>query len=77
MFVSINFERIKMTENVGLLAGSVWAALNENGSMTSKDLKKATKIKTDKDLYLALGWLLREDKVVVTEEDKVLTIVLK
>ena len=77
MFVSINFERIKMTENVGLLAGSVWAALNENGSMNSKDLKKASKIKTDKDLYLALGWLLREDKVVVTEEDKVLTIVLK
>lgn len=74
MFVSINFERIKMTENVGLLAGSVWAALNENGSMTSKDLKKAAKIKTDKDLYLALGWLLREDKVVVTEEDKVLTL---
>ena len=77
MFVSINFERIKMTENVGLLAGSVWAALNENGSMTSKDLKKAAKIETDRYLYLALGWLLREDKVVVTEEDKVLTIVLK
>lgn len=77
MFVSINFERINMKENVGLLAGSVWTALNENGSMNSKDLKKAAKIKTDKDLYLALGWLLREDKVVVTEEDKVLTIVLK
>ncbi len=66
-----------MNEFVGTLAGAVWTALNENGAMTSKDLKKAAKIKTDKDMYLVLGWLLREDKVVVTEEDKVITIVLK
>lgn len=44
--------------------------------MTSKDLKKAAKIKTDKDFCLALGWLLREDKVTVTEEDKSMTIAL-
>ena len=44
--------------------------------MTSKDLKKAAKIKTDKDLCLALGWLLREDKVTVTEEDKSMAITL-
>lgn len=66
-----------MIETVGTLAGAVWTALNENGAMVAKDLKKAAKIKTDKDLYLALGWLLREDKVNVTEEEKVLTIVLK
>lgn len=66
-----------MTENVGTLAGAVWTALNENGSMVAKDLKKAAKIKSDKELYLTLGWLLREDKVEVTEEDKVMTITLK
>lgn len=66
-----------MTETVGTLAGAIWTALNENGAMVSKDLKKAAKIKTDKDLFLALGWLLREDKVVVTEEEKVLTVTLK
>lgn len=66
-----------MTETVGTLAGAVWTALNENGAMVAKDLKKAAKIKTDKDLYLALGWLLREDKVVVTEEEKVMTVTLK
>lgn len=44
--------------------------------MNSKDLKKAAKIKTDKELCLALGWLLREDKVTVTEEDKVVTVAL-
>ncbi len=66
-----------MTATVGTLAGAVWSALNENGAMNAKDLKKAAKIKTDKDLFLALGWLLREDKLVVAEEDKVMTVTLK
>jgi len=66
-----------MIETVGTLAGAVWTALNENGAMVAKDLKKAAKIKTDKDLYLALGWLLSEDKVEVTEAEKVMTITLK
>jgi len=66
-----------MTETVGTLAGAVWTALNENGAMNTKDLKKVAKIKADKDLFLALGWLLREDKVVVAENDKVVTVVLK
>ena len=66
-----------MIETVGTLAGAVWTALNENGAMNSKDLKKAAKIKTDKDLYLALGWLLREDKVEVEEADKAITVALK
>jgi len=66
-----------MTALVGTLAGAIWNALNENGALNTKDLKKVAKIKTDKDLYLALGWLLREDKVVVTEAEKVVTVALK
>lgn len=66
-----------MTATVGTLAGAVWTALNENGALNTKDLKKFAKIKTDKDLFLALGWLLREDKVVVAEDDKVMTVTLK
>ena len=48
-----------MNEKVGQAAGSVWTALNENGAMELKDLKKAAKIKTDKELFLAMGWLHR------------------
>ena len=66
-----------MTTVVGTLAGAVWTALSENGALNTKDLKKAAKVKTDKDLYLALGWLRREDKVEVTEADKVVTVTLK
>lgn len=66
-----------MNANVGYIAGAVWATLNENGAMSAKDLKKAAKIKTDKDLYLAMGWLLREDKLNVVEEGKEITLSLK
>lgn len=66
-----------MNEKIGNIAGAMWTALNENGAMNAKDLKKAAKIKTDKEMFLAMGWLLREDKLVVTEEGKDMTIVLK
>ncbi len=66
-----------MAETVGTLAGAVWTALNENGALNTKDLKKVAKIKTDKDLFLALGWLLREDKVTIAESEKVVTVTLK
>ena len=59
-----------MFENAGLLAGAVWTALNENGALNAKDLKKAAKVKTDKELYLALGWLLREDKLAISGDEK-------
>lgn len=60
-----------------MLAGSIWEALSAQGELTGKALKKATAIKTDKDLYLALGWLLREDKLVVEEIEKDIVVKLK
>lgn len=66
-----------MNANVGNMAGAIWTVLSENGAMNTKDLKKAAKIKTDKDLYLAMGWLLREDKLNVVEEGKEITLNLK
>ena len=65
-----------MNEKVGTIAGQIWTALNENGALNTKDLKKAAKVKNDKDLFLGLGWLLREDKVTVTEAEKDLIVAL-
>ncbi len=65
-----------MNEKVGTVAGQIWTALNENGALNTKDLKKAAKVKNDKDLFLGLGWLLREDKVTVTEAEKDLIVAL-
>ena len=65
------------TEKVGELAGKIWVALNENGKLTGKELKKYIKVRADKELYLGLGWLLREDKIEVTESDKEILVLLK
>ena len=59
-----------MYEKAGELAGAIWNALNENGAMNAKDLKKAAKAQSEKDLYLGLGWLLREDKLNVSGDEK-------
>lgn len=64
-------------EKAGELAGKIWEALNEGGELTGKELKKAIKTRSDKDLYLGLGWLLREDKLNVTEGEKDITVSLK
>lgn len=49
------------------MAGQIWEALNETEGLTQKQIKKAAKIKADKDFFLGLGWLLREDKVTTSE----------
>ncbi|MEE1208388.1 MAG: winged helix-turn-helix domain-containing protein [Muribaculaceae bacterium] len=50
------------TETIGMNAGAIWTALSEADAMGVKQLKKVTKLK-DKELYAALGWLAREDKI--------------
>lgn len=56
-----------MIELIGTNAGLVWNVLNEGGKMSVKAVKKATKIKAEKDLYAALGWLAKEGKLAFEE----------
>ena len=63
-----------ITSKIGENAGLIWAAL-QNGALTQKALKKATKLK-DADLNLALGWLAREGKVAFAVEEADTTISL-
>lgn len=59
-----------LKEKAGNVAGIIWNALNGTEGLTQKQIKKAATSKLlDKDFFLGLGWLLREDKVVVTEKD--------
>ncbi len=55
-----------LKEKAGETAGKIWNALNETQGLTVKQIKKATKL-IDKDLYLGIGWLLREDKISTSE----------
>ena len=56
-------------EIIGLNAGKVWEALNAADAMGVKQLKKVTKMK-DKELFAALGWLAREDKIEIAVDDE-------
>lgn len=66
-----------LQEKAGAIAGQIWEALNGNEGLTQKELKKAAKLKADKDLFLGLGWLLREDKIETSEVEGELFIKLK
>ena len=56
-------------EKIGINAGVVWKALDGAKELSTKDLKKVTKL-TEKDLTYALGWLAREGKVSFAENEK-------
>ncbi len=55
------------TKEIGAWAGLVWNALNEADTLGVKQLKKITKLK-DKEVYAAIGWLAREDKLNIVED---------
>lgn len=55
------------TEIIGSWAGLVWSALNEADALGLKQLKKITKLK-EKELYAAIGWLARENKIVINSD---------
>ena len=66
-----------LKEKAGVLAGQIWEALNGTEGLTQKNLKKAAKIKADKDLFLGLGWLLREEKIETSEVNGELIVKLR
>ena len=52
------------TKTIGTNAGTVWNLLNENGMMEIAALKKASAL-TEAELWAAIGWLSREEKVIL------------
>lgn len=51
-----------MNENIGINAGKIWEYLQNNGESKVVRVKRELKLSTD-ELYLALGWLARENNV--------------
>lgn len=47
-------------DSIGLWAGMIWNALDAEGTLSVKKIKKATKLK-DKEIFAALGWLSRKE----------------
>ncbi|OPY52490.1 MAG: hypothetical protein A4E49_01844 [Methanosaeta sp. PtaU1.Bin112] len=53
----------------GTKAGVVWRALNQNGRSNITNLVKTTSMSRE-DVFSALGWLGREDKIVLMQKGR-------
>lgn len=51
-----------MQDKIGYVAGNIWKQLEAKGEMTPKKISTSIKERSDV-VYLALGWLARENKV--------------
>ena len=58
------------TCEIGKKAEHIWEYLYTNGECSIAELKKKLKINT-KELYLALGWISRNDKIAFYEKEGV------
>ncbi len=65
-----------MIQSIGDTAGMVWKFLNEKGEATLNQLKNG--VKADPNLILqAIGWLAREDKLLIGKKDRYTVYALK
>jgi hypothetical protein len=65
-----------MNDVVGSLAGKIWHYLNDFGETPVVKLKFALN-KPYRLILLAIGWLLREDKVILTYTNNEFKVSLK
>lgn len=65
-----------MQEEIGVTAGAIWQTLSNKSELSLAQLKKAVKGKPPV-LDWAIGWLAREDKIVITQEKRTFRIRLR
>lgn len=66
----------EMTDRIGFAAGEIWKYLLENGESSPIKIKANLGL-SNTLLYLALGWLAREDKVYIRQLEHSYRISLK
>lgn len=65
-----------MYDEIGQMAGAIWYALNTGGELSLAQLKKEVSAKGPLFDW-AIGWLAREDKIVIAPKKRSFTIRLK
>lgn len=58
-------------EDVGTKSGTIWLLLSDKGKLSVREIGEFTNCR-DSLIFLALGWLLREDKIRCFDENGVL-----
>lgn len=66
----------EIIDRVGFAAGEIWKYLSENGESSPIKIKANLGL-SNTMLYLALGWLARENKVDIKQQDYSYIISLK
>ena len=64
-----------MHDLIGSTAGKIWSFLSVTGSADLIKIKSELGI-SNAHLHLALGWLLRENKISITNSGPIVTIAL-
>jgi winged helix-turn-helix protein DUF2582 len=67
---------MQVKDLVGEAAGQIWHLLDSNGPQTLPQLKKELN-GSDRFLDFAIGWLVREDKIDISQEGKSLRLRLR
>ena len=65
-----------MNQEIGLMAGKIWQALESKGEMSVAALKKSLGTR-DVTSDWAIGWLAREDKIVLRKDRNAVKIALR
>ena len=65
-----------MQDKIGTVAGVIWNALNTKGALSLAELKREVDEKTPLFDW-AIGWLAREDRILITPEKRSFRIQLK
>ena len=61
--------------DIGINAGTIWHLLSENGALSIREIGELTNFR-EPFIYLALGWLSREDKMRFYEKGDVIYVEL-
>jgi predicted RNA-binding protein (virulence factor B family) len=65
-----------MSNIIGDAAGKIWQYLETNGAASATKIEKETGISKN-DVQRAIGWLSKEDKLLIETKGRVETISLK
>jgi len=65
-----------MTEEIGEVAGAIWRVLESGGESSLAHLKKTVNA-TGPIFDWGIGWLAREDKIVITPQKRSFSVRLK
>lgn len=57
-----------LKKDIGINAGTIWRHLYEKGKLSIIEIEELTNYKSPL-LFMALGWLSKEDKISFFEED--------